>query len=111
MFSYLNNTRNVVISFKGKTPVVKRFEHPFITIPEIVHSFGILNYFTITELKRLYRRFEHPSVDKLYKLLKKVSEVDVDIKALKYIKKFIIAVKYIKARLKGLNLTSKKATT
>ena len=72
----------------GETPVVKRFGHPFITIPEIAHFFGILNYFTITELKRLYRRFGHPSVDKLYRLLKKVSEVDVDIKALKYIKEF-----------------------
>ena len=76
------------MSLKGETPVVKRFGHPFITILEIAHSFGILNHFIITELKRLYRRFKHPSVDKLYKLLKKASEVDVDIKALKYIKEF-----------------------
>ena len=76
------------MSFKGETPVVKRFEYPFITIPEIAYSFGILSYFTTIELKRLYRRFKYPSVDKLHRLLKKVSEVDVDIKALKYIKEF-----------------------
>ena len=76
------------MSPKGETPVVKRFEHPFITILKIAHSFGILSYFTTTELKRLHRRFGHPSVDRLYKLLKKVSEVDVDIKALKHIKEF-----------------------
>ena len=72
----------------GETPVVKRFKYLFITIPKIAYSFDILSYFIITELKRLYRRFGHSSVDKLYRLLKKVSEVDVDIKALKYIKKF-----------------------
>ena len=76
------------MSFGGETPVIKRFKHPFITIFKIAYFFGILNYFIITELKRLYRRFGHPSVDKLYRLLKKVSEVDVDIKALKYIKEF-----------------------
>ena len=76
------------MSFKGETPVVKRFKHPFITILKIAYSFGILNYFTTTELKRLHRRFGYPSVDRLYKLLKKVSEVDVDIKALKHIKEF-----------------------
>ena len=72
----------------GETPVVKRFEHPFITILEIAYSFNILSYFTTTELKRLHRRFEYSLVNKLYKLLKKVNEVDIDIKALKYIKKF-----------------------
>ena len=76
------------MSLKGETPVVKRFGHPFITIPEIAYFFGILNYFITTELKRLHRRFKYPSVDRLYKLLKKVSEVDVNIKALKYIKEF-----------------------
>ena len=84
----MNNTRNVVVSPGGETPVIKRFKYPFITIFKIAYSFNIFNYFIITELKRLHRRFKHPSVDKLYKLLKKVSEVDVDIKALKYIKKF-----------------------
>ena len=72
----------------GETPVIKRFKYPFITIPEIAYSFGILSYFTTTELKRLYRRFGYSSVDRLYRLLKKVSEVDVDIKALKHIKEF-----------------------
>ena len=76
------------MSLKGETPVIKRFGHFFIIIPEIAYFFGILSYFTTTELKRLQRRFGHPSVDKLYKLLKKVSEVDVDIKALKHIKEF-----------------------
>ena len=76
------------MSFKGETPVVKRFRYPFITIPEIAYSFGVLSYFITIKLKRLHRRFKYPSVDKLYKLLKKVNEVDVDIKALKHIKKF-----------------------
>ena len=76
------------MSFKGETPVIKRFEHFFITILEIAYSFSIFNYFTTIKLKRLHRRFKYPSVDKLYKLLKKVSEVDVDIKTLKYIKEF-----------------------
>ena len=76
------------MSLKGETPVVKRFEYPFIIIPEIAYFFNTLSYFTTTELKRLYRRFGYPSVDKLYRLLKKVGEVDVDIKALKYIKEF-----------------------
>ena len=76
------------MSLKGETLVIKRFEYPFITIPEIAYSFGALNYFTITELKRLHRRFEYPLIDKLYKLLRKAGEVDVDIKALKHIKEF-----------------------
>ena len=76
------------MSFKGETLVIKRFKYFFITILKIAYSFSVLSYFIITELKRLYRRFGHPSVDRLYKLLKKVSEVDVDIKALKYIKEF-----------------------
>ena len=76
------------MSFRGETPVVKRFGYPFMTILEIAHSFGVLSYFITTELKRLHSRFKHPSVDKLYRLLKKVGEVDVDIKALEYIKEF-----------------------
>ena len=76
------------MSSEGETPVIKRFKYPFITIPEIAYSFDILNYFITIKLKRLYRRFEYPSVDKLYKLFKKVNEIDVDIKALKYIKEF-----------------------
>ena len=72
----------------NETPVVKRFGYLFITIFEIAYSFSILNYFTTIKLKRLYRRFGYPSVDKLYRLLNKVGEVDVDIKALKYIKEF-----------------------
>ena len=76
------------MSLGGETPVVKRFGHFFITILKIAYSFSIFNYFITIKLKRLYRRFTYPSVDKLYKLFKKVGEVDVDIKALKYIKEF-----------------------
>jgi hypothetical protein len=44
-------------------------------------------FLTETEMQRVHRRFGHPSVNRLYKLLKHIDHNDVNYKALTEIEK------------------------
>jgi len=72
---YYNNLRNVVITRTEKVPVVRRFGHPFLLWSSSLQSYLSKSfnanpcYLTDIELRRLHRRFGHPSVEKLQKLL------------------------------------------
>ncbi|KHJ33787.1 hypothetical protein EV44_g3595 [Erysiphe necator] len=77
-------------------PVIRKYGHPFLLLggPEenLVHSFEKLNgiiecYLTDTELRRLHRRFGHPSADRLAKILSR-SGHDFNRQAIKNLTKF-----------------------
>ncbi|KAI0993086.1 hypothetical protein K3495_g15098 [Podosphaera aphanis] len=79
---YYNNVDNVLVTSTGKRiPVVRQFGHPFLTWGESLPNFLETSfennpcYLTETELRRLQRRFGHPSAERLYRLLKRAGHV------------------------------------
>lgn len=81
---YFDNLRNVVVAkngtnITGEVPVVRRFGHPFLLWNASLHSYLYESltidkldqpcYLTDVELRRLHRRFGHPSIEKLHNLL------------------------------------------
>src|SRR6266568_8258316 len=81
---YYNNLKNVLVPPTKSVPIIRRFGHPFLLWEKslqsfITHSFDQNPcYLTTTELRRLHRRFGHPSADKLHKVLERSGHDDVD---------------------------------
>jgi hypothetical protein len=72
---YFNNLENAMIKGQIRIPVARRFGHPFLLWNSALQSFTFDSldcepcYLTETELKLLHRRFGHPSVERLQKVL------------------------------------------
>ena len=87
---YFNNLKNLLITPRDAVPVVRRYGHPFLLWGKFLstyftESFNLnLYYLTNVELKRLYRRFGHPSVERLARILDR-SGHEVNSKTLKYL--------------------------
>src|SRR5271167_2038900 len=81
---YYNNIQDVLVTRTGEVPVVRRFGHAFLLCNSSLHSFLLesleLNpcYLTEVELQRLHRRFGHPSVERLQRVLDRAGHDDVD---------------------------------
>lgn len=92
---FFDNTKNIVVRREPymTAPVVRRFGHPFLMWDYSLASFLTESFdtdtcfLTDTELRRLHRRFGHPSVGRLHKLLTRAGH-DADTEALEYITKF-----------------------
>ena len=91
---YFNNLKNTIITPTGEVPVVRRFGHPFLLWDTSLKSYLLTSfdvnpcYLTDVELRRLHRRFGHPSVERLHKLLHSAGHDDVEIEALNQLTKF-----------------------
>jgi hypothetical protein len=91
---YYNNLKNVVITRVGDVPVVRRYGHPFLLWDSSLQSYLCDSfcenpcYLTDIELRQLHRRFGHPSVDKLQKLLFKAGHTDIERTALEQLAKY-----------------------
>jgi hypothetical protein len=79
-----DNLRNCLQQGDLTVPVVRKWGHPWLqlTMEKTLAS----NYLTDAELRRLHRRFGHPSVARLHKLLHKAGH-PVEIKALEFLTK------------------------
>jgi hypothetical protein len=92
---YFDNTRNLLINreTEATAPIVRRFGHPFLIWDLSLVSFLTESFerdacfLTDTELRRLHRRFGHPSVERLRKLLTRAGH-DINTEALAQISKF-----------------------
>jgi hypothetical protein len=90
---YFNNLTNRIVTPTGEVPVVRRFGHSFLLWDTalrsfITESFTCNPYFlTSVELRRLHRRFGHPSVSRLKNVLKRAGH-DVDVDTLEYLTKY-----------------------
>ena len=77
---HFNNLTNILHTPLGKLPVVRKFGHPFLTWEESpVNQQNPLYdcFLTDVELRRLHRRFGHPSVNRLRRVLERAGhEVD-----------------------------------
>jgi hypothetical protein len=79
---YFDNVQDMLIRPTGKVPVVRRFGHAFLLYNSALQSYLTESiklqpcYLTEAELRRLHRRFGHPSVDRLEKLLDRTGHKD-----------------------------------
>lgn len=81
-----DNLRNVLIQGSKTVPVIRKFGHPFMLLHHSEQSLAYC-HLTETELKQLHRRFGHPSVQRLARVLYK-SNHDFNMRALEQIQKF-----------------------
>lgn len=92
---YFNNLTNVLVTPQGDVPVVRRFGHSFLLWNSslqgfIIDSFNYTTcYLTNVELQRVHRRFGHPSVARLQKVLERAGH-DIDKQALEYLTKYCV---------------------
>jgi hypothetical protein len=92
---YFNNLTNVLVTQQGNVPVVRRFGHSFLLWNSslqgfIMDSFNYTTcYLTNVELQRIHRRFGHPSIARLQKVLERAGH-DIDKQALEYLTKYCV---------------------
>ena len=90
---YFNNLKNLLITPRDAVLVVRRYGHPFLLWGKFLSTYFTesfdLNpcYLTDVELKRLHRRFGHPSVERLARILDR-SGHEVDSKTLKHLTQY-----------------------
>jgi hypothetical protein len=90
---YFNNLIDRIVTLIGEAPVVRRFGYPFLLWDTALRSY-ITESFTCNpcflisvELRRLHRRFGHPSVGRLKNVLERAGH-DVDHDTLEYLTKY-----------------------
>jgi hypothetical protein len=83
---HLDNVRNVLVQGTKVVPVIRKFGHPFMLLHH--QERGIAScHLTETELRQLHRRFGHPSIRRLAKILQR-SGHDFNTQILQQIQKF-----------------------
>ncbi|RAL61889.1 hypothetical protein DID88_002952 [Monilinia fructigena] len=91
---YYNNIKDSLVSLTGKHPVVRRFEHPILMwnlnmeqfLQESIQDGNC--YLTDIEIRRLHRRFGHPSAYKFHRVLQRAGYDDIAQKDLDNLTKF-----------------------
>jgi hypothetical protein len=81
---YFDNTTNELVQGTTRTPVVRKWGHPWFHLGKAANAV----FLTEVELRRLHRRFGHPTVDRLTRMLRKAGHEDVDEDILRLITKF-----------------------
>lgn len=81
---YFNNTTDQLVQGKATFPVIRKWGHPWFHLSRAEHARVFL---TETELRRLHRRFGHPAVERLIRLLRHAGHDDVEEQMLREIQK------------------------
>ncbi|KAF1938593.1 hypothetical protein EJ02DRAFT_354125, partial [Clathrospora elynae] len=82
---YFNNTTDELVQGDARTPVICKWGHPWFHLNKREQATVFL---TETELRRLHRRFGHPAVMRLAKLLKDAGHNNFEEKTLEEITRF-----------------------
>ena len=82
---YLNNLTNVLVQGSNNVPVVRKFGHPWMLLQQKERIIS-WNHLTEAELRQLHRRFGHPSIDRLGKVIRLAGH-DVSYQAMEKITK------------------------
>jgi len=91
---YYNNIQDVLVTRTKEVPVVRRFGHAFLLCNSSLQAYLLESfesnpcYLTEVELQRLHRRFGHPSVERLQRVLDRAGHNDVDKKTLEHLTKY-----------------------
>src|SRR4051812_7014170 len=80
---HYNNITDCLVQGKVVRPVVRKWGHPWLLISQQKQTVAY-SHLTEVELKRLHRRFGHPTVSRLYQLLKQ-SDSNIDIQAIEHL--------------------------
>jgi hypothetical protein len=83
----LDNLQNIIIQGKKRIPIVRKWGHPWMMIHTMKDTF-MYQHFTETELRQLHRRFGHPSVEKLYRVLQRAGHEETNLRTIEKISKF-----------------------
>ena len=82
----LDNIENMLVKGELKIPVTRKWGHPWMTLRGQEQTLAHC-HLTETELRRIHRRFGHPSVRRLYEILQRSGNA-VEFKALKHLTKY-----------------------
>jgi hypothetical protein len=92
---YYNNIWDVLVTRTREVPIVRRFGHAFLLCNSSLQAYLLESfesnpcYLTEVELQRLHRRFGHPSVERLQRVLDRAGHGhDIDKKTLKHLTKY-----------------------
>ena len=82
----LDNLQNVLIQGNKIVPVIRKWGHPWMLLHQPEHSIA-WSHLTEAELRQLHKRFGHPSVQRLTKVLRQAGH-EVNSEAVKYLTKY-----------------------
>lgn len=91
---YFNNIHNILVSPSTKVPLLRRFSLAFLIWWEFSQSFITSSFtsssclLTESELRRIHRRFDHPSANRLHDVLQRSGHQDIDRKLIDHLTKF-----------------------
>ncbi|KAI1002682.1 hypothetical protein K3495_g5517 [Podosphaera aphanis] len=71
---FLNNLENKLVGRTFSVPIIRKFGHPFLIWGAATITEG---YLSEPELRRLHRRFGHPSASRLVKVLERAGHNDI----------------------------------
>jgi len=83
----LDNLENVLIQGDNIVPIVRKWGHPWMLLQHKEEALA-WSHLTETELRRLHRRFGHPSVRRLVDILHKAGYHDVQQRAIEHLTKY-----------------------
>ncbi|EED12737.1 transposase, putative [Talaromyces stipitatus ATCC 10500] len=83
--AYLDNIANCMVKGDVRVPIIRKRGHPWFFLDK---KQAPVTFLTEIEMRRLHRRFGHPAVDRLHKLLKRAGHDDMDYNNLAEIEKF-----------------------
>jgi hypothetical protein len=83
----LDNLQNVLIQGNKTIPVVRKWGHPWMLLHQPLEQSIAWSHLTESELRQLHRRFGHPSVQRLIKILRRAG-YDTNSRAIKYLNKY-----------------------
>ena len=82
-----DNLSNVLIQGEKRVPIVRKWGHPWMLIQDPEKAIAY-NHLTESELRQLHRRFGHPSVRKLTRVLQRAGYNDIDTRTIEHLTKF-----------------------
>jgi hypothetical protein len=82
----LHNLKNVLVQGSRVVPVVRKWGHPWMLLNKLEETVA-WSHLTESELRQLHRRFGHPSVRRLSRVLQRAGH-EADTKYIKYLTKY-----------------------
>jgi hypothetical protein len=81
-----HNLKNVLVQGRKVVPVVRKWGHAWMLLDKLEETLA-WSHLTEPELRQLHRRFGHPSVRRLIRVLQRAGH-EVDTKYIKHLTKF-----------------------
>jgi len=82
----LDNLENMLVQGDNRVPVVRKWGHPWLLLHQPEKSIA-WSHLTESELRQLHRRFGHPSVRRLLRILQRAGH-EVEVKMIKHLTKY-----------------------